>query len=730
MGWRTRTAVILLGTPLLLRLMMWLELRGDPFFNLLLVDARTNDEIARQIAGGGWQRETAFWQPPLYPYFVAFWYKLFGARPDAVRLAQILLGSLSALLVFRLADRLFWRRAAWLAWTGVTLSAPLLFMDLQLLNAGPAIFLLLCGLDRLAAAGALNGRAAGFAEASPPGASSRRPRGPGRAVLASPTRDLALAGLAFGLAAITVASLLSLVLAVALWLVWQAANGPAAGPAGPNRTDTQPVLSTGAAAGTAGSTRSAAGAASRSATPGFSARGRGFAAAGIFTLAAMVPVLLVTMTNYTAGRELVLISSNGGINFWIGNNPDYDRTVTIRPGRAWNELVRRPLEAGARSPAAASRWFYQQSLEWMRRDPVAWLGLTGKKILLFLRGEEIGRNQEIYPFRERSVLLRILLWPGPPALPFGLLLPVAVAGAIRVVRRRPRGAVLLAILSGLLATSVIAFFVAGRYRLPLVPLLCIFAGAGIDRWIRDARAGARRPLVIAGGVALALAIVAHAGGSRAARDFHPDTYSDMGRWLHESGDTEGAARVFLRALDLDPGSMEAANNLGAVRLKQGKLEEAERLLRRVLDRYPGDPTALDNLGSVYMKRGEPYLAGDFYTRAARGRPQDPAIAAKVRAAEDMAEVLERQRLDGDPRPFLDLMENFAADKPENGFLVRRVIRLFDARGEDRRLRRVVEARLRWLEGPGRGEAEAAELERTRRMLEEPPVADPPGRGAD
>ena len=43
----------------------------------------------------------------------------------------------------------------------------------------------------------------------------------------------------------------------------------------------------------------------------------------------------VALRNYLVGDDWVLISHNAGINFYIGNNPDYQRTVDIRPGRDW-----------------------------------------------------------------------------------------------------------------------------------------------------------------------------------------------------------------------------------------------------------------------------------------------------------------------------------------------------------------------------------------------------------
>ncbi len=65
--------------------------------------------------------------------------------------------------------------------------------------------------------------------------------------------------------------------------------------------------------------------------------------AGWVLLGAILAIAPVTARNWIQGRELVLISSNGGINLYLGNNPRHDETVGLRPG---------PRLAGARPGAA------------------------------------------------------------------------------------------------------------------------------------------------------------------------------------------------------------------------------------------------------------------------------------------------------------------------------------------------------------------------------------------
>ena len=97
----------------------------------------------------------------------------------------------------------------------------------------------------------------------------------------------------------------------------------------------------------------------------------------------------VTLRNYRVGDDVVLISHNAGINFYIGNNPDYDRTVFIRPGKDWAHLVEMPeREAGIDRPSRKSRFFFGRSWDYISADPLGYLSL------LELGGERAGLGDE------------------------------------------------------------------------------------------------------------------------------------------------------------------------------------------------------------------------------------------------------------------------------------------------------------------------------------------------
>src|SRR5260370_26026269 len=75
------------------------------------MDAQRYDQLARDILDHGWRPREAFYQAPLYPYLLAAVYAMSGRSLTAMRLAQALVGALTAAFTGLAGGRL-WERAA------------------------------------------------------------------------------------------------------------------------------------------------------------------------------------------------------------------------------------------------------------------------------------------------------------------------------------------------------------------------------------------------------------------------------------------------------------------------------------------------------------------------------------------------------------------------------------------------------------------------------------------
>lgn len=342
----------------------------------------------------------------------------------------------------------------------------------------------------------------------------------------------------------------------------------------------------------------------------------------IVVVSALLAVLPLTLRNAARGGEPVLISSNMGINLYIGNNPHYDETVGVRPDLQWRRLTAEPRRVGIRDAAGGSAYFVRRVIQYAASEPAGFLLLQLKKLRLLLGGDEIYRNQAIYP--DRSPILALLLWKVPGlAFPFGLLLPVAAVGLAVGARRSP----LLSVSILVYALSLVAFFIAGRYRLPLVPLLLVFAAEG-GRWLWK-EAVPRQRLLALGGMAAVYA-VANVGQGRMEARMNPDAEFSVGVRIALAGHRDEARDHFRRALDARPDYAEAWSNLGVLLARDGKPEEAERAFLRAVELAPEETTALANLAVFYEKEGRPVEAERLYERILSIDPGDGLAVERLR----------------------------------------------------------------------------------------------------
>ena len=215
----------------------------------------------------------------------------------------------------------------------------------------------------------------------------------------------------------------------------------------------------------------------------------------------------VAIRNFKVAGELTPVSSQGGLNFYIGNGPGATGTYHVVPGitpsiegqaHDMQEVAGRAL-GHAVTDAEASSWFYGQARTWLASHPLEAVTLLGRKIAYVFNAADIALNDSYAYFSRDEHTTLQFLFVGP-----WLLLPLGVAGCWfgrRVVQARgptKEGAALavdawwrMTLFVPVYALSVAVFFVAGRYRLPLLVLLVV-TSTGTVLYVWDAWRGASR----------------------------------------------------------------------------------------------------------------------------------------------------------------------------------------------------------------------------------------------
>lgn len=193
----------------------------------------------------------------------------------------------------------------------------------------------------------------------------------------------------------------------------------------------------------------------------------GLKPASTLMIAFLATIAPVTIRNYVVAHRFVLISSQGGLNFYIGNNADADGTYHHVPGI-------RPTIAGQQEDAprveAAQGPFSARAWNWIRSDPAAALLLFVRKVAYTFNQTDLALNYSYSYFRQDvdSPLRWLIVGPW-------LLFPLGIVGAFRSLTDR-RFAIWATFIP-VYALSVALFFVSSRYRLPLLVPMCMTASA-------------------------------------------------------------------------------------------------------------------------------------------------------------------------------------------------------------------------------------------------------------
>ncbi|MBZ0267353.1 tetratricopeptide repeat protein, partial [bacterium] len=152
---------------------------------------------------------------------------------------------------------------------------------------------------------------------------------------------------------------------------------------------------------------------------------------------------------------------------------------------------------------------------------------------------------------------------------------------------------------------IVLFFVTARYRVPLRPVLAIFAVEGGRQLVSAWRGSPRRAaLLLAGTAAFAVAVNAN-GWVASHRPSPAQFYHSVAIVLSERGDHARALPWQERAVATDDTYPKVNLNLGRLLMTAGRTEEAAAAFarERILD--PADAENLASLGQALLRLGRP-----------------------------------------------------------------------------------------------------------------------------
>jgi tetratricopeptide (TPR) repeat protein len=339
--------------------------------------------------------------------------------------------------------------------------------------------------------------------------------------------------------------------------------------------------------------------------------------AAAFVVAATIVVAPVAVRNFRAGGGNVLVADNGGITFWQANNPAAVGVYSTPEGfsgsiatqrdesrRLASEAAGRPL----RDDEVSSYWF-ARGRAFLAGDPAHAAWLLGRKLLLAVASTE--QPLEYSPRLDGP-------WRYLLPVPFAALFALAVCGTGPARARRAAHPALIAIAAT--ATVLLVFYVASRYRVPMIPGLAILAGAGAVR-LKRGSAAPRAAFVAAAAFSMFWFPLTQTG---LAREQDAMSLRDRATALRELGRGGEALATYARSLALDPAASYTHLDYAKALVRAGRTAEAESETREAIRLAPGIAEAHFDLGVIAFQSGRLDEAATAFAEAWRLAPGDAA----------------------------------------------------------------------------------------------------------
>jgi tetratricopeptide (TPR) repeat protein len=379
-------------------------------------------------------------------------------------------------------------------------------------------------------------------------------------------------------------------------------------------------------------------------------------------------VSLYLILNVAGTGQWVPLTTSTGINLSIGYHAGADGTfrepwedTSPEFAASHTELAEASrkmasVQVGREIDArGASQYWKNEAIRFVRSHPRDALALTLRKAALMVNNVEVPNHLDFGFIRHQARALGLM------PIGFGVVFVLGTMGlaAAFIERRGPAeiGLLLLVLLGTLL--SVLPFFVADRYRIPLALPLLIASGPGaVAAWsiVRGRSPGGRRGAVAistvgAGAVLLTLLplarpvegrdywMLAQAYEAKGALHEAVSAYetaaladstngtllNNLGEAYRKTGRKDLAVVAFRRAIATNGALALPHKNLGMTLISIGDNAGALSELQEAARLNPDDAQTLGAIGALLAERGDTTGSADAFAQALRLAPADQSL---------------------------------------------------------------------------------------------------------
>ena len=322
-------------------------------------------------------------------------------------------------------------------------------------------------------------------------------------------------------------------------------------------------------------------------------------------------ILPAAIHNISNG-EHIPISSNFGINFYVGNNPEasgtYDEPRGLNLSSDFTGRQIAEKESGRElSSSEVSKFWSGRAYEYIEEDPLRFAGGVLTKLWLYLWNFEIPQAESIQIHHSFSPVFWIL-----PSGYWFVLIP-GVLGMILVDRDQRAWILILLFLAGIAGGMI--FFVIARFKLLGSIALLIFSGPGIyktydairDKDIKELK----RIILISAGVLLVLFLPRPVD----SRVKIASAYDNVGISYFYKNRPDKAIPWYRKAVQIKPHHSEALNNIGVYFYSRQLPDSAIYYFRESIQSDSTNDKAYQNLGRTFQNLGMIDSAYAYYQKA-------------------------------------------------------------------------------------------------------------------
>jgi len=329
-----------------------------------------------------------------------------------------------------------------------------------------------------------------------------------------------------------------------------------------------------------------------------------------FLIGSVLMISPVALRNYLVAKDFVLIASQGGINFLIGNNSNADGMSAVLYKEDWQyrdfEHMAEKETGRSLKPSEVSNFYYKKGIQFFLDEPEKAFKLWVKKCYIFWNKFEVSNNQDTYFFRRYSSLIRILpigFWLVGPLGLLGMVLSW-LGGKEKVNTRKSILLPILFVFSYML--TVVMFFVTDRFRLPVIPFLIIFSAfALVWLWEKLSKmiahhGGESKKIALFFLLLFPFSILTNSNFYHLSVGDFSQAYFSLGNADLKAGKLDEALEKYNEALSRNPLLSRVHMNKGIIFLRKKEYALAEKEFWLELKKNPQEDRAYNNLSVVYL----------------------------------------------------------------------------------------------------------------------------------